>query len=82
MLEVGFDESGNSGENLLDPAQPIYTLASVARPESEVAGQVAELLADSPYSSSSFPSCAEAEQGGRSSPRSSSQACSILRAPA
>lgn len=54
MLEVAFDESGNSGENLLDPAQPIYALASVAEPECEVAGQVTELLADSAYSELKF----------------------------
>lgn len=29
MQVVAFDESGNSGPNLLDPMQPVYTLASV-----------------------------------------------------
>lgn len=49
MIEIAFDESGNSGENLLDPAQPVYALASVARSEAEVADPVAELLDGSSY---------------------------------
>ncbi|HET7590120.1 MAG TPA: DUF3800 domain-containing protein [Solirubrobacterales bacterium] len=54
MLEVAFDESGNSGENLLDPAQPVYALASVARPEAEVAGPVAALLDGTSYAELKF----------------------------
>lgn len=39
---VAFDESGNTGQNLLDPSQPVFTLASV-RLDEEVA---CRLLAD------------------------------------
>ena len=45
MREIAFDESGNSGGNLLDFAQPVYTLASVSKPESELSDAVAALLA-------------------------------------
>lgn len=33
---VAFDESGNTGQNLLDPAQPVFTLASVHLTEDEL----------------------------------------------
>lgn len=33
---VAFDESGNTGQNLLDPAQPVFTLASVHLSEDEL----------------------------------------------
>ncbi|MGC1852355.1 MAG: DUF3800 domain-containing protein [Solirubrobacterales bacterium] len=54
MIEVAFNESGNSGENLLDPTQPICTLASVARPEVEVAGPVSALLDGTSYAELKF----------------------------
>lgn len=54
MLEVAFDESGNTGQNLLDSAQPVYTLAAVARREPEVAGAVADLLEGSDFSELKF----------------------------
>jgi hypothetical protein len=47
MRGVAFDESGNSGQNLLDPDQPVYTLASVARADEEVSTRVAPLLENS-----------------------------------
>jgi hypothetical protein len=33
--QVGFDESGNTGQDLLNLAQPVYALASVHLPETE-----------------------------------------------
>src|SRR3954453_10759503 len=54
MREIAFDESGNSGQNLLDAAQPVYTLASVARPETDVAIPVGELLAASSFEELKF----------------------------
>jgi hypothetical protein len=44
MLEFAFDESGNSGGNLLDRFQRVYALASVGKPESEVAAVVTATL--------------------------------------
>lgn len=35
MKTVAFDEAGNSGENLLDPEQPVFVLAAVCLEESE-----------------------------------------------
>lgn len=54
MREVAFDESGNSGQNLLDPVQPVYTLASVARQADEVSSEVSALLVDSAYEELKF----------------------------
>jgi hypothetical protein len=39
---VAFDESGNTGDNLLDPAQPIYVLASIHIGEADAAALIAE----------------------------------------
>src|SRR5579871_270540 len=36
-IEVAFDESGNTGQNLLDAAQPTFALASVCLTEAEIA---------------------------------------------
>lgn len=44
MKTVAFDESGNSGENLLDGNQPIYSLASVCVEEEDAEALAAELL--------------------------------------
>lgn len=33
---VAFDESGNTGQNLLDPAQPVFTLASIHLSDDEL----------------------------------------------
>lgn len=33
---VAFDESGNTGQNLLDPEQPIFALASVCLTQAEI----------------------------------------------
>lgn len=63
MREVAFDESGNSGQNLLDPAQPVFTLASVARPEAEVADAVAALLRGGPFGELKFSSMRGSEHG-------------------
>jgi hypothetical protein len=63
MLEVAFDESGNSGENLLDRAQPVYTLASVARPESEVAAAVTTLIEESGFVELKFSEMRGNEEG-------------------
>lgn len=65
MLEVAFDESGNSGQNLLDRIQPVYTLASVARPESEVAPEVAALLDGSDFDELKFSDMRGSEPGRR-----------------
>jgi hypothetical protein len=65
MHEIAFDESGNSGQNLLDPAQPIYTLASVARLEAEVAAPVAALLGGSSFSELKFAEMRVREDGLR-----------------
>jgi hypothetical protein len=40
---VAFDESGNTGDNLLDAAQPIYALASVHVDEQAAAALIAEV---------------------------------------
>jgi hypothetical protein len=40
---VAFDESGNTGDNLLDEIQPIYSLTSVAIPEDEAERVVADV---------------------------------------
>lgn len=63
MLEIGFDESGNSGQNLLDRVQPVYTLASVARPESEVAAAVATLLEGTDFDELKFSEMRRSESG-------------------
>jgi hypothetical protein len=47
MREIGFDESGNSGQNLLDPVQPVYVLASVNIEESEAHRLIGELKEES-----------------------------------
>ncbi len=54
MREIAFDESGNSGQNLLDSAQPVYALASVARADAEVTAPIGRLLADSSFSELKF----------------------------
>jgi hypothetical protein len=41
---VAFDESGNTGENLLDQEQPIYCLASVHVDESDAEALAADIL--------------------------------------
>jgi hypothetical protein len=63
VREIAFDESGNSGQNLLDPAQPIYTLASVARSEAEVAASVREILAGSSFSELKFSEMRRCDEG-------------------
>jgi hypothetical protein len=63
MREIAFDESGNSGQNLLDPAQPVYTLASVARTEAEVADEVAALLEASAFTELKFSAMRGSEKG-------------------
>lgn len=63
MLEIAFDESGNSGQNLLDRVQPVYTLASVARPESEVAAAVATLLEGTDFDELKFSEMRRGESG-------------------
>lgn len=45
MKTVAFDESGHSGENLLDAEQPIYSLASVCLANDTAEALVSELLA-------------------------------------
>lgn len=62
-LEVAFDESGNSGQNLLDRVQPVYALASVARPESEVAAAVATLLEGTDFDELKFSEMRRSESG-------------------
>lgn len=44
MKIVAFDESGNSGENLLDSGQPVYALAGVSVAEDRAGRLVSELL--------------------------------------
>lgn len=39
---VAFDESGNTGQNLLDAAQPVFTLASIAMRDAEAASLIDE----------------------------------------
>jgi hypothetical protein len=63
MREVAFDESGNSGQNLLDPAQPVFTLASVARRETEVGDAVTALLHGGPFGELKFTSMRRSENG-------------------
>jgi Protein of unknown function (DUF3800) len=46
MKTVAFDESGNSGENLLDRTQPIYSLASVCVADERAEDLVTRLLSD------------------------------------
>lgn len=41
--EIAFDESGNTGDNLLDREQPIYTLASIHAAEADAAGLIGEV---------------------------------------
>jgi hypothetical protein len=41
---VAFDESGNTGQNLLDAAQPVFTLASVAMGDAEAASLLREVM--------------------------------------
>lgn len=45
---VYFDETGNSGQNLLDPGQPIFTLAGVHLPDDVAAAIVAEVRSQLP----------------------------------
>jgi len=54
MREVAFDESGNTGQYLLDRAQPVYALASVAKPAPEAAAGMSPLLENSPFSEFKF----------------------------
>src|SRR6267142_2013884 len=35
--KVAFDEAGNTGQNLLDPSQPIFVLSSVSLSDSDAA---------------------------------------------
>lgn len=41
---IAFDETGNSGQNLLDPEQPVFALASVHLPESRAFELVREVI--------------------------------------
>lgn len=43
IAEVAFDESGNTGGNLLDGEQPVFALASVQLSNDEAAALVASL---------------------------------------
>lgn len=42
--EVAFDESGNTGDNLLDRSQPIYTLASIQLAEDDAEALIDEAV--------------------------------------
>jgi hypothetical protein len=62
---VAFDESGHSGENLLDRQQPIYALAGVCLDEGVANDFVAELLKDRQATELKFTSLRKGSSGRR-----------------
>jgi hypothetical protein len=65
MKTVAFDESGHSGENLLDQKQPIYALAGVCLEEEEASDLVIELLKDRQATELKFASLRKRSSGQR-----------------
>ena len=45
-VTVAFDEAGNTGDNLLDEAQPVFCLGSVCSDESDAGALIADVLPD------------------------------------
>jgi hypothetical protein len=56
IVEIACDESGFSGTNLLDPATPVITHASVDLSAGEAAGLIAALQSGFQYSPNEFKS--------------------------
>jgi hypothetical protein len=56
VVEIACDESGFSGTNLLDPATPVITHASVDLSAGEAAGLIAALRSGFRYSPNEFKS--------------------------
>jgi hypothetical protein len=65
MKTVAFDESGNSGENLLDRDQPIYSLASVCVEDEDAEALVAKLLSGRQAQELKFSRLRKKESGRR-----------------
>jgi hypothetical protein len=65
MKIVAFDESGNSGENLLDCQQPVYVLAGVCLEEQVASDFVTELLRDRQATELKFASLRKGSSGQR-----------------
>ncbi|MEX2181901.1 MAG: DUF3800 domain-containing protein [Gemmatimonadaceae bacterium] len=61
---VAFDESGNTGQNLLDPSQPVFTLASV-RLERDVAMDMLTTLLGASSVEAKFSALKNSKEGKR-----------------
>lgn len=65
MKIVAFDESGHSGENLLDRQQPVYALAGVCLEEQVASDFVTELLKDRQATELKFAALRKGSSGRR-----------------